>query len=61
MQPMPVVQRFAQCRVVINPRDHNPPHFHVLLNDGREVWVTIATLEIIHGKVVEREIAGVLT
>ena len=58
---MPVVQRFAQCRVVINPRDHNPPHFHVLLNDSREAWVTIATLEIIHGKVVEREISDVLT
>ena len=57
---MTVIQRFAQYRVIINPKDHNPPHFHILLNDGREVWVAIATLEIIHGKVAVREIADVL-
>ena len=58
---MPVIQRFATCRVAINPRDHAPPHFHVLLNDGREAWVAIATLEILHGKVsVVREIADAL-
>jgi hypothetical protein len=55
--PMPVIQRFASCRVAINARDHAPPHFHVLLNDGREAWVAIATLEILHGKVALREIA----
>ena len=57
---MPVIQRFAQCRVRINANDHPPPHFHVLLNDGREAWVTIAGLEIVHGKVALREIADVL-
>ena len=57
---MPVIQRFASCRVAINPRDHAPPHFHVLLNDGREAWVAIATLEILHGKVSVREIADAL-
>ncbi len=57
---MSVIQRFAQCRVRINPNDHPPPHFHVLLNDGREAWVTIAGLKIIHGKVAVREIADVL-
>lgn len=36
---MPVVERFPQCRVRINAKDHPPPHFHVLLNDGREAWV----------------------
>jgi hypothetical protein len=39
---MPVVVRFPHCRVRINAKDHPPPHFHVLLNDGREEWVTIA-------------------
>lgn len=58
---MPVIQRFPQCRVVINPKDHNPPHFHVLLNDGREVWVEIATVEIINGSVSAREVADILT
>lgn len=57
---MPVIQRFSQCRVRINARDHPPPHFHVLLNDGREAWVTIAELEIAHGRVTAREIADVL-
>lgn len=57
---MPVIERFPQCRVRINAKDHPPPHFHVLLNDGREAWVTIAELKIVHGKVAAREIADVL-
>jgi hypothetical protein len=57
---MPVIERFAQCRVRINAKDHPPPHFHVLLNDGREAWVTITDLKIVHGKVAAREIADVL-
>lgn len=57
---MPVIQRFSQSRVRINANDHPPPHFHILLNDGREAWVTIADLKIVHGKVQAREIAEVL-
>ena len=57
---MPVIQRFSQSRVRINANDHSPPHFHVLLNDGREAWVTIAELKIVYGKVQAREIAEVL-
>ena len=57
---MPVIARFAHCRVRVNAKDHPPPHFHVLLNDGREAWVTIAELKIVHGKVAVREIADVL-
>ncbi len=57
---MPVVARFSHCRVRVNAKDHPPPHFHVLLNDGREAWVTIAELKIVHGKVAVREIADVL-
>ncbi len=57
---MPVIARFSHCRVRINAKDHPPPHFHVLLNDGREAWVTIAELKIVHGKVAVREIAEVL-
>lgn len=58
---MPVIQRFAQSRLRINANDHPPPHFHVLLNDGREAWITIHGLEIVHGKVVAREIAQELS
>ena len=54
---MPVVKRFNNCAVRINFKDHAPPHFHVVMNDGREVWVRIDTLEIIHGKIAQREIA----
>ncbi len=57
---MLVIVRFSHCRVRINAKDHPPPHFHVLLNDGREAWVTIAELKIVHGKVAIREIADVL-
>lgn len=57
---MPVVARFSHCRVRINAKDHPLPHFHVLLNDGREAWVTIAELKIVYGKVVAREVADVL-
>lgn len=57
---MPVVARFSHCCVRVNAKDHPPPHFHVLLNDGREAWVTIAELKIVHGKVAARENADVL-
>lgn len=57
---MPVIQRFPTCLVRINPKDHNPPHFHVVMNDAREAWVEIATLEILQGKIQLREIAEVL-
>ena len=54
---MPVVKRFHNCLLRINFKDHAPLHFHVVMNDGREVWVRIDTLEIIHGKIAQREIA----
>ena len=57
---MPVIKRFANCMLRINLRDHAPPHFHIVMNDGREVWVRIDTTEIIHGKVALREMAEVL-
>lgn len=57
---MPCIKRFPQCRVVIHIRDHNPPHFHMQMNDGREAWVRIENLEIIQGKVSPGEIPGVL-
>ena len=57
---MPVIQRFANCLVRINAKDHAPPHFHIVMNDGREAWVRMDTVEIIHGKVAVREVAAVL-
>src|SRR5690606_16997008 len=57
---MPVIQRFHTCVIRINLRDHLPPPFHIAMNDGREVWVRIDTLQIIHGKVPARELAEAL-
>lgn len=57
---MPVIKRFNSCALRINFKDHAPPHFHIVMNDGREVWVKIDTLEIIYGKIVQREIAEAL-
>jgi hypothetical protein len=57
---MPIIKRFAHCVVRINSKDHAPPHFHVVMNDGREAWVKIDPVEIIHGKVAAREIAEVV-
>lgn len=35
-------------------RDHNPPHFHVLANDGREAQVRIDGLQLLNGEVDRR-------
>lgn len=58
---MPVIRRFERCLVRMYPGDHAPPHFHVIMNDGREAWVSIDPVTIIHGKVKTREIADVLS
>ena len=57
---VPVIKLFPNRVLRINLRDHAPPHFHIVMNDGREVWVRIDTTEIIHGKVALREVAEVL-
>ena len=57
---MPVIKRFANCVLRINLKDHAPPHFHIVMNDGREVWVRIDTVVIIHGRVALREVVEVL-
>lgn len=58
---MPIIQRFASCVIRINLRDHLPPHFHVVMNDGREVLVRIDTLTILRGNVPARELTEALT
>ena len=57
---MPVIKRFKNCAIRINFKDHAPPHFHIVMNDGREVWVKIDTLAITFGKLAKREIGEVL-
>lgn len=50
---MPLIQRFFNCAIYINTRDHNPPHFHVRMNDGREALVEIGTL-VVHADHIDR-------
>jgi len=56
---MPTIKRFANCRICINPDEHNPPHFHVVLNDGRECLVEITELTMF-GNVPFREIRAAM-
>lgn len=43
---MPVIKRFARCRIVVYPRDHRPPHVHVEFSDGDRCTVDIATSKV---------------
>ena len=57
---MPVIIRFFNCTIYVNAREHNPPHFHIRMNDGREVLVEIETLEILSSGVPRREVRKAL-
>ena len=48
---MPTIRIFGDNAIVINPRDHYPPHFHVIFRNGQRCSVAIATMEIIAGSV----------
>jgi len=54
---MPTIARLSRCVIRIYADDHPPPHFHIILNDGRECLVDIETLRYIAGRVSHREIA----
>ena len=58
---MPLIQRFLNCAIYINTRDHNPPHFHVRTSDGRDAMVEIGTLKILSRDVARRDIGEALT
>ena len=53
---MPTMKRFHNCRVVMYPREHSPPHFHVVMNDGRQCLIAIEDLEVLVGAVPAREL-----
>jgi uncharacterized protein DUF4160 len=58
---MPLIQRFLNCAIYINTRDHNPPHFHVRTNDGRDALVEVETFAIRSNDVRRRDISEALT
>lgn len=58
---MPTLARLTRSTITMYAGDHLPPHFHVRMNDGREVLVEIATLDVLRGSVSKRELAEALT
>ena len=58
---MPIIHRFSDCAILVYPREHNPPHFHVRMNDGREALVEIATLELLSSAISRRELVEALS
>jgi hypothetical protein len=43
--------RLPKSKLTMYAGDHNPPHFHVLANDGSEVLIDLASLQVIDGTV----------
>lgn len=48
---MPVIVRLQYSTILMYFDDHNPPHFHIKGNDGREAEVLIADLTVRKGAV----------
>lgn len=48
---MATLVRLAKSRLTMYAGDHNPPHFHVLANDGSEALIELASLRVIDGSV----------
>jgi hypothetical protein len=48
---MPVIARLRYCLIAMYFDDHNPPHFHILGNDGREALVRLGDLAVLKGNV----------
>ena len=48
---MPTLTRLQQSKLTMYAGDHNPPHFHVLANDGSEALVDLESLRMIDGTV----------
>ena len=46
---MPRVHSFDSCQINIYPKDHMPPHFHVVASDSREWLVRIDNGEVLEG------------
>jgi len=54
---MPTLARLRNGTITLYAKDHQPPHFHVRLNDGREALVEIASLAVVRGNIPRRELA----
>jgi len=45
---MPALHREANWKLTMY-KDHNPPHFHVIVSDGSEALVAISDLRLLDG------------
>lgn len=57
---MPTVVRLSKSKICMYPADHNPPHFHILANDGKQCFVQISTLVVLQGSVSAAALAEAL-
>jgi len=48
---MATLIRLPNSKLTMYAGDHNPPHFHVLANDGSEALIDLASLRVIDGTV----------
>lgn len=54
--PMPTITRLTNCAITMYAADHQPPHFHVRMKDGREALIVIETLSVLSGSIKPREL-----
>jgi len=47
---MPTLHREANWKLTMY-KDHNPPHFHVIVSDGGEALIAISDLRLLGGDV----------
>ncbi len=48
---MATLARLTKSKLTMYAGDHNPPHFHVLANDGSEALIDLKSLRVISGGV----------
>lgn len=53
---MPTIVRLSSCTITMYAADHQPPHFHVRMRNGREALVEIRSLRVLSGSVRPREL-----
>jgi hypothetical protein len=51
---MPTLYPTANWKIAMYAGDHLPPHFHILMRDGQEAQIEIATLAVMAGAVAPR-------
>ena len=57
---MPTLARLRNCVITMYAADHQPPHFHIRMRDGREALVEIESLDVLMGTIRPLELAEAL-